>query len=95
MNLIIKNIKYTGILGIPSNKTPGNSVELDKSGWRIEKPEIDYDKCVSCKKCYIVCPDIAIFWDDVEFPVITYSLCKGCGICANECPVKAIKMVKE
>ena len=93
--MLIKDIKYKGHDGIPSNKTPGNSVERDMSGWRIEKPVIDYDKCVRCKKCYTYCPDVSIFWNEIDFPVIVHSLCKGCGICANECPVCAIKMVKE
>ncbi len=93
--MIIEKIKYRGTNGIAINKIPGNSVEKDMSGWRIEKPEIDYKKCVSCKKCFGYCPDVAIFWDETEFPVIEYSLCKGCGICVQECPVKAIKMVKE
>ena len=92
--MILEAIKYKGHEGIPSNKTPGNSTEKDMSGWRIEKPVIDYDKCTGCKKCYAYCPDAAIKMVNIR-PVITYSLCKGCGICTKECPVGAIKMVKE
>lgn len=92
--MIIENIKYKGINGISINKTPGNSIEKDISGWRIAKPVINLDKCIGCKKCFIYCPDVAIIWEN-DKPVITYSLCKGCGICAQECSVKAIQMVKE
>lgn len=92
---MIDQIEYRGHEGIPSNKTPGNSILLDKSGWRIEKPVINYDKCVRCRKCYIFCPDIAIRLILAGEPAIDYKLCKGCGICANECPNLAIEMVKE
>lgn len=90
-----KDIEYRGINGIPTNKEPCNAKENDMSGWRVMKPVIDLDKCKQCKKCFVLCPDVAIYWMETNLPSITYSLCKGCGICAQECPVDAIEMVKE
>lgn len=69
---------------------------LGKTGyWRIFKPVIDYNKCVKCLTCWLLCPDVAIERLDDDSVRINYDYCKGCGICANECPVKAIRMVRE
>lgn len=92
--MLIKDVNYRGILGIPTNRICGNSVENDMSGWRVMRPVIDLDKCKQCKICFIYCPDCAIDWVDNK-PVINYQLCKGCQICSTECPVDAIKVVKE
>ena len=63
--------------------------------WRIERPVINYDKCIDCLICWMFCPDNAITRLDNDKVEIEYDYCKGCGICANECPVKAIDMVRE
>jgi pyruvate ferredoxin oxidoreductase delta subunit len=64
------------------------------AGWRTYKPVIDYDKCIKCLRCFLVCPDGVIdkTKEDLE---IDYDYCKGCGVCAHECPVNCIEMVKE
>ena len=73
----------------------GYGVLKDVSSWRVYTPEIDVDKCVGCKNCWIFCPETAIQWDEEKNkPWIRYEACKGCGVCANECPVNAIEMVR-
>lgn len=73
----------------------GYGVLKDVSSWRVFTPEIDIDKCIGCKSCWIFCPETAIEWDDeTKKPSIRYAACKGCGVCANECPVDAIEMVR-
>lgn len=72
---------------------PSNHLTSINAGWRTYKPVIDLDKCVSCLKCFMVCPDGVI--DKSDTLTIDYDYCKGCGICAHECPVKCIEMVKE
>lgn len=73
----------------------GYGVLKDVSSWRVFTPEIDIDKCISCKACWIFCPETAIEWDEeTKKPSIRYNACKGCGVCANECPVDAIEMVR-
>ena len=62
--------------------------------WRVFRPVVDYDKCVSCRLCWVYCPETAISWVD-DKPKIDYRKCKGCGICPNECPVKAIEFKRE
>jgi len=61
--------------------------------WRVFKPVIDYQKCVKCWQCWLLCPEETILADDV--PKVDYDYCKGCGVCAKVCPTKAIDMVEE
>jgi pyruvate ferredoxin oxidoreductase gamma subunit len=73
----------------------GYGVLKDVSSWRVFSPEIDVEKCIGCKGCWIFCPETAIEWDEeTKKPSIRYNACKGCGLCANECPVDAIEMVR-
>jgi len=69
-------------------------LDRDVSGWRMFRPEIDQEKCIGCRRCYIFCPEVAISMVD-EKADINYMHCKGCGICAEECPVDAITMKQE
>lgn len=74
--------------------------------WRIQKPIVDYSKCIRCMICWKFCPDACINVVDggafaapsertlkMAAPAIDMDYCKGCGICANECPEKCIDMV--
>lgn len=73
----------------------GYGVLKDVSSWRVYTPEIDVEKCIGCKNCWIFCPETAIQWDEEKnTPWIRYEACKGCGLCANECPVNTIEMVR-
>ncbi|MGB9727138.1 MAG: 4Fe-4S binding protein [Nitrososphaeria archaeon] len=62
--------------------------------WRVQRPEVDFSKCVKCWVCENFCPEIAIIRSE-RGPNIDLRFCKGCGICANECPTKAIRLVDE
>ncbi len=72
----------------------GTSEKYKTGNWRVEKPVIDYEKCIKCLICWLYCPEPAILrvGDGVK---IDYDYCKGCGICAEECPKDAISMVPE
>lgn len=53
-------------------------------------PEINYDKCVKCGRCYVSCFDAAhqaIDWDSEERKPIINDNCVGCHLCLNVCPV--------
>lgn len=66
----------------------------NNAGWRVYRPIIDQDKCISCLRCFLVCPDGAIDKSGEKLE-IDYDFCKGCGVCAYECKIDAIKMVRE
>jgi len=73
---------------------PPGLFERDVSSWRVFRPEIDEEKCVGCRRCWIFCPELAISMEG-EKARINYKHCKGCGICAEECPVGAISFTQE
>lgn len=68
--------------------------DRDVSSWRVFRPEIDEEKCVGCRRCYIFCPEVAITMAE-DKAKINYSFCKGCGVCYEECPSKAITFTQE
>ncbi len=69
------------------NIVPAEELERDFKVY----PKIDYDKCVSCGRCYISCFDgahQAITWDPEERKVeIDEDKCVGCQLCLHVCPV--------
>ena len=70
--------------------------QVETGLWRSMRPLLDTDKCVSCLKCWLQCPDSSILTDaDAKVKGIDFFFCKGCGVCAEVCPVKAISMHPE
>jgi len=72
----------------------GTSLKYKTGNWRVQRPVIDYDICVNCGVCEMVCPDSAVHKIE-EMYVISYDYCKGCGLCAYECKTNAIRMDDE
>lgn len=79
---------------------------VKNAGWRNERPVVDPAKCTGCLKCYMYCPDGAVFKvpnDPALCPSnrtdtsvkIDLDFCKGCGICARACASGAIRMIPE
>ncbi|MDO5335211.1 MAG: 4Fe-4S binding protein [Coriobacteriia bacterium] len=79
---------------------------VKNAGWRNLRPVLDLGKCTGCLKCYMQCPDGAIFKvgnDPEACPNnrtdttvgVDLDFCKGCGICARACAAGAISMVSE
>ncbi len=80
--------KLEDFVGIAlKNIIPADDLERD---FKIQ-PKIDYDKCVSCGRCYISCYDAAhqaIEWDNENRkPTIDEKKCVGCQLCLHVCPV--------
>ena len=81
--------------GAPIILEPGNMALRKTGNWRVERPEIDYEKCNNCLICYARCPDGVIGIAPDGRPEIDYDHCKGCLICAQECPGHFIHTVRE
>ncbi len=53
-------------------------------------------RCIRCNVCLMVCPDVAISFDEKEKDyLIDMDHCKGCGICVVECPRSAMTLEEE
>lgn len=65
--------------------------------WRIDRPDVDAEKCIRCGICASTCPlNVVEVRKDADPPVVVdWYYCKGCGLCAYECPKDAITMVAE
>ncbi|UCG39219.1 MAG: 2-oxoacid:acceptor oxidoreductase family protein [bacterium] len=75
---------------------PGSTVAFQTGNWRTTgRPVTDYEKCVQCGLCWILCPDSAYLAKEEGGFVADERYCKGCGICAAQCPKKAIEMKGE
>ena len=93
---MVKKEKIGSIqIAIPLNKgaailEPGSTRKYKTGEWRTFRPIMNSEKCISCGKCWMVCPDAAIKKrKDGKFE-IDYDYCKGCLLCIKECSVKAI-----
>jgi 2-oxoacid:acceptor oxidoreductase delta subunit (pyruvate/2-ketoisovalerate family) len=73
----------------------GNSIEYETGSWRTFRPVVDKEKCINCMRCWLLCPDSAIYADNEEMVGYDFLHCKGCGICAAICPAEAIEMILE
>jgi len=80
--------KLEDFVGIAlKNIIPADDLERD---FKV-LPQINYDKCVGCARCYVSCMDgahQAIDWDNEKRkPTIMEDVCVGCQLCLQVCPV--------
>lgn len=81
---------FNAALGTSTIRHMGSAVLRPTGGWRVERPEIDLEKCKRCFLCFLFCPDAAVSLDEENYPHIDYEHCKGCMICYEECPPRAV-----
>ncbi len=67
---------------------PTNARSRDEESGRII---VNYDRCIGCKTCVVVCPFGAVSFDPIAGKVISCDLCDGDPICANFCETEALQ----
>lgn len=73
--------KIEDIIGVAARKVlPLDQADRSKRYYA----EVDYDKCIGCRRCFPVCIYEAISSEN-ERPVIDYEKCDGCGLCSQVC----------
>ena len=87
----LKQKKFTllqDIVGLALNNiVPAENLDRD---FKVI-PDINYDKCIGCGRCYISCYDAAhqaIDWNEEKKQPKVNDNCVGCHLCLNVCPVK-------
>lgn len=70
---------------------PMNAIEKDEERGVIKT---NYEKCIGCKMCIVVCPVGGATFDPIEKKVIQCDLCDGDPLCVKVCPTNAINFVK-
>lgn len=79
--------RISDIIGVSANKVlPLSEVDRSKQYYA----EVDYDKCIGCKRCFPVCTYGAITTNG-STPIIDKNKCDGCGLCSQICG-RAIEM---
>jgi|GEM_PF-756526 len=53
---------------------------------------IDYGKCISCHKCYQICPMDVFRLIEGEVYIAYREDCARCFLCERVCPTQAIKV---
>lgn len=88
-----------GIVPAPGS-TFWNDLSMSRVGWM---PVLEYDKCIHCGTCDLVCPDLCLVWGDGEpgdkyqrvLQGVDYRYCKGCLRCVESCPTGALAKTAE
>ena len=97
----MSEVKKPGWKALPEGDilAAGTAAQFQTGDWRSERPIFNYDNCIQCMICWVVCPDAAVKVENSKVTGFKYEHCKGCGICDRECPTKqekrAILMVPE
>jgi len=54
---------------------------------------IQYEHCIGCTKCLVVCPVDAVIGSAKHMHTILEDVCTGCDLCIDVCPVDCIESV--
>jgi quinone-modifying oxidoreductase subunit QmoB len=67
-----------------------NGYAVHPRAWDQTYPEVNLQKCTSCKRCTEECPFSAIEEDEKGTPFHKMSRCRRCGTCLGSCPERVI-----
>ncbi|MBI5674565.1 MAG: hydrogenase iron-sulfur subunit [Nitrospirae bacterium] len=67
-----------------------NGYSIHPRAWDQTYPEVNLQKCTSCKRCTEECPFSAIEEDAKGTPFHKMTRCRRCGTCLGSCPERVI-----
>ncbi len=67
-----------------------NGYAVHPRAWDQTYPEVNLQKCTSCKRCTEECPFGAIEEDEKGTPFHKMTRCRRCGTCLGSCPERVI-----
>jgi quinone-modifying oxidoreductase subunit QmoB len=67
-----------------------NGYSIHPRSWDQTYPEVNLQKCTSCKRCTEECPFGAIEEDEKGTPFHKMTRCRRCGTCLGSCPERVI-----
>lgn len=62
--------------------------------WELGRKTVDYDKCIGCRSCVLVCPFGAMAFNQERRKVAKCDLCDGDPLCARFCAYGAIEFME-
>ena len=72
------------------NVCPVKALSRDEE---LSRVVLDYDKCIGCRSCVVVCPFGAMSFSTIDKKVFKCDVCDGDPQCVHFCEVKAVDYV--
>lgn len=92
MNMLgsIEDAMGAGMKAIQCIEATANGYSVHPRAWDQTYPEVNLQKCTSCKRCTEECPFGAIEEDEKGTPFHKMTRCRRCGTCLGSCPERVI-----
>lgn len=92
MNMLasIEDAMGASMKAIQCIEATANGYSVHPRAWDQTYPEVNLQKCTSCKRCTEECPFGAIEEDAKGTPFHKMTRCRRCGTCLGSCPERVI-----
>jgi len=92
MNMLqcIQDANGAAMKAIQCVEAVANGYSVHPRAWDQTYPEVNLQKCTSCKRCTEECPFGAIDEDEKGTPYHKMTRCRRCGTCLGACPERVI-----
>jgi quinone-modifying oxidoreductase subunit QmoB len=92
MNMLqcIEDAMGAAMKAIQCVEAVANGYSVHPRAWDQTYPEVNLQKCTSCKRCTEECPFGAIDEDEKGTPYHKMTRCRRCGTCLGACPERVI-----
>ncbi len=86
----IEDAMGASLKAIQCIEATANGYSVHPRAWDQTYPEVNLQKCTSCKRCTEECPFGAIEEDEKGTPFHKMTRCRRCGTCLGSCPERVI-----